>query len=158
MEITVVTDGSRILGLGDLGLNGILSILPSLFNFRNGYSYWKIVVVYCVCWNQPCKNFTCIFLSSGSGLTFRLLSIMEPTIKNSSKILYISVFDKNESRIRKQRNLLPSSWKLSQNVGLKSLFNSKISILNLRLIYSIPTETSTIVSTMMFASSDFPLC
>lgn len=87
------------------------------------------------------------------GLTARLLLIMERIMNITSMILFTSVFDKNEFQILRRRSLLQSLWKQLQNVGQRFSFNSKISILNSRLICSIFTETNILVSMMMFVTA-----
>ena len=65
-------------------------------------------------------------------------------------IRFISVFDKNEFQIQKQKSLSKSSWRQLRDVGQEFLSNSKISIPNSRLIYSMHTGISIVVSMMMF--------
>src|SRR5438876_5724856 len=81
----------------------------------------------------------------------RSLLITEQTTKETLKTPSTSVFDRNGFQMLKQESLSRSSWKQLRNVGQRFLFNSKISIPNLHLIYSILTEINIPVSTMMYA-------
>src|SRR5271154_2922395 len=97
----------------------------------------------------------CLYLpSSGHSLTFRSRLTTEQTMNSISKILCISVSDRNVSQISRHESLSPSSWKQSRNAGPVCLSNSKISILNSPLTSSTSGVINTPVSTMMY----LPLC
>jgi len=67
-----------------------------------------------------------------------------------SRILCISVSDRDVSQMSRQESLSENSWKQSRGAGQVCLSNSKISILNSPLTSSISGVINTRVSTTMY--------